>query len=386
MKPSRSTAPLLLAFAYLGLTTGLWGAEIAGVKERTGLSAQGLGLVLALLPVGTFVGLALHRRILARFSHGLLLAGAELGSAAVLVGLLNARSPIQVGLALLLLGVTLCQVNVAANHYGARLEVAEGRPLMASLHAPFGYGLATGAALVYIAHLVEQRQAATAVALVLVTVATAAASMRLAPMPGSAEQPERPTRTGSGGFGPRSLLIPAVAATCAVAESGISDWITVYLRAESGATTAVAALGFTALAAALTIGRMFGDLITGVLGDVRMVRLSGATTALGVVILLLSPTLVAAFVGVVVCGLGLSSLSPRILAAAGRAGDADPAVLTRVIGFSTVGSLAGPPLIGTTSAALGLPAAYALLAVLVGAVGASAGVLREHRATPTTTS
>jgi len=63
-----------------------------------------------------------------------------------------------------------------------------------------------------------------------------------------------------------------------------------------------------------------------------------------------------------VCDLGLSSLGPRIVAAAGMLSGQDTEALTRVIGLSTVGNFAAP-LVGSVRVE-GLPLVCAVQAIL----------------------
>lgn len=148
--------------------------------------------------------------------------------------------------------------------------------------------------------------------------------------------------------------------TGAAAESGFSDWVGVYLNVHLGTSTTTAALGFTVFASSVTLGRSVGDRITQLAGSMRMLRWGGAVGALGIATLILTKNPAVAFAGVILCGLGLSSLSPRIIAAAGRISGQDTSALTRVIGLSTVGNFAGPPALGMIAALLGLPIAMAI--------------------------
>lgn len=185
--------PLRLSFAHFGVLVGLWGAEIASVKARAGLSAEALGAVLAFLPLGTLAGLRVSRILTARWTHGRILAGSATASTALLTVLVSARNGIQVGLILLLLGISMCQANVAANHYGAMLEVAENRPLMSGLHAFFGYGLALGAGLAYLSHYVTGKHLVIAVTLAALLIPVAYATCRLSPVPSWGGQTSNPS-------------------------------------------------------------------------------------------------------------------------------------------------------------------------------------------------
>jgi hypothetical protein len=353
--------PLRFSFAHLGVLVGLWGAEIASVKARAGLSAEALGAVLAFLPLGTLAGLRISRILSARWTHGRILAGSAAASTILLMLLVSARSAILVGLVLLLFGTSMCQANVAANHYGAMLEVAENRPLMSGLHAFFGYGLALGAGLAYLSHYIADEHLAIAVTPAALLIPVAFVTYRLNPVPSGGDPTSNPAvALHKGTSRPPILLLGVLSMTGAVAESGFSDWVGVYLNVHVGTTTTIAALGFTVFAASITLGRSVGDRLTQLVGSMRMLRWGGAVMVLGTAALISTRNPAAAFAGVILCGLGLSSLSPRILAAVGRISGHNTSALTRVIGLSTVGNFTGPPALGTIAAVLGLPIAMTI--------------------------
>ena len=135
------------------------------------------------------------------------------------------------------------------------------------------------------------------------------------------------------------------------------------LNLRVGTTTAVAALGFTVFAASITVGRSLGDRVVEAIGSARTLRWGGIMTALGIAILILAKDPILAFGAVIVCGLGLSSLGPRIVAAAGKLSGTNTKAPTRVMGLSTVGNFTGPPALGAISAGLGLPFAMAVPAI-----------------------
>jgi fucose permease len=360
----RTRFPLLLSFGYFGVLVGLWGAEIASVKLRSGLSAAALGGVLACLPLGTLVGLRISRVLMNRWSHGLILTWSSVAATAVLIVLVLARNGIVVCVMLLLFGIAMCQMNVAANHYGSMLEAAQKRALMSGLHAPFGYGLAFGAGVVFLSHYVSDDLVVVVAVLTAVLIPVAFSSWRLEPAPAGDEKAgEGPGAAQAAAMRSSMLALGILSMVDAVAESGFSDWVGVYLNLRVGTTTAVAALGFTVFAASITVGRSLGDRVTEKIGSARTLRWGGVMTALGIAVLILAKDPVLAFGGVIVCGLGLSSLGPRIVAAAGKLGGQDTQALTRVIGLSTVGNFAGPPALGAISAGLGLPFAMAVPAI-----------------------
>jgi fucose permease len=244
------------------------------------------------------------------------------------------------------------------------LEITQKRPLMSGLHAPFGYGLAIGAGVVFLSHYLLDDQAVVTAVLTAVAIPVAFSSWQLGKAPAGDDKTDQKPSAAQAAATNRSMLVLGVLSMAdAVAESGFSDWLGVYLNLRVGTTTAVAALGFAVFAASITVGRSFGDRVVEAIGTARTLRWGGIMTALGIAVLILAKNPILAFGAVIVCGIGLSSLGPRIVVAAGKLSGTNTKALTRIIGLSTVGNFAGPPALGAISAVLGLPFAMAVPAI-----------------------
>jgi len=160
-----------------------------------------------------------------------------------------------------------------------------------------------------------------------------------------------------------------LAACGAFVEDAGSSWSAVFLRDELTAGAATAGLGFVAMSAAMTIGRLTGDRAVDCFGQRRVVRAGGALTAGGMGLALVLPSIPTTVLGFALAGLGVATLVPAVYHAA----DELPG-LRRGLGLAVVnwllriGFLVSPLLIGVLADAFSLR--VALLTVVLAGLGA----------------
>ena len=124
----------------------------------------------------------------------------------------------------------------------------------------------------------------------------------------------------------------------------------------------------------MAVGRLAGDGLAARFGARRVLRASGATAALGLGAALRIDAPLAGVAGCAMVGLGIANIIPLLFSGAGRvpgipAGTALAAVATT--GY--LGFLAGPPLIGLASDAIGLPSALGIVSASCALVAVGAG-------------
>ena len=163
----------------------------------------------------------------------------------------------------------------------------------------------------------------------------------------------------------RIVALCVMAFGCYLAEGAANDWSAVYLRNNLGAAPSVAAVAYTAFASAMTVGRLAGDRLANRYGPVRLIRFVGTIGAAGFAAALLIGTPVAAILGFVVIGFGLSFVVPLVFTASSGHGRPGP-TLALVSSCGYTGMLIGPALIGGASELVGLPTALGLMAILCG--------------------
>ena len=148
----------------------------------------------------------------------------------------------------------------------------------------------------------------------------------------------------------------------AFVEGGLTDWGGIYLRQGIGAPADTAAFAYAALSLGLFVGRVGGDWAKDRIGSIRLIQVGMLVTAAAVAAFLLVGSAAVALVGMVVAGIGIANAIPQLFGAAGRIPPHGPS-LSAAFTFLTLAFMAGPPIIGVTSDALGISAALGLLAV-----------------------
>jgi MFS family permease len=354
-----------LAFLLIGILWGSWAPHIALVKERLDLTAGVLGLALLAAACGTLVALPLTGGLIARVGSGPLMRG--LAAPVALTLLLPALAP---NLALLFLGAGLLgavsgALDIAMNAHGIAIETRLRRPIVSTLHACYSLGGLTGAgAAAVLLPLVGDRAHVIAVTVVLILLCLPVVRGAL---PASMDM----------GTGTRTLVLPSRAALgigllafiALVGEGAVQDWSAVYLLENLATGAGVAALGFAAFSATMTIGRLAGDRLRARFADHRLLVASATVSAAGLAAGLLVPMPAAAIAGFGVMGLGMANMVPLLFVAGARVPGLAPSVglaAVSTVGYS--GFVFGPAVVGGVAEFAGLRWSLFLLAVGILAV------------------
>ncbi|HET7314161.1 MFS transporter, partial [Salinisphaera sp.] len=176
----------------------------------------------------------------------------------------------------------------------------------------------------------------------------------------------------------RGLAALAVIAFCALmAEGVINDWSAIFLSQTLDAGPGFAPLGYAVFSVTMIIGRLAGGPLTHHIRPARLMGLGGVIVAGGVLLCVAATNGAVALAGFAVIGLGLASVFPLAVSAAGRRRDRPPATAVAAVataGYS--GFLVGPAVVGLLASLFGLRAGLAVL-VLLGALVAGL-CLRRH--------
>ncbi|MEV7371744.1 MFS transporter [Streptomyces sp. NPDC090301] len=371
---SRLRVALTLFFALDGFLFAGWVVRIPAVKQQTGASAGDLGLALLGVSAGAVITMTLTGRLCRRYgSHAVTVATAVLLSLSVALPALT-RSPLALGLVLLVFGAAYGGINVAMNSAAVDLVTALRRPVMPSFHAAFSLGGMIGAGLGGLlagglsptAHLLGL----TVVGLVLTAVAGPVLLRHPSPAPAPESlAPAAGAKGGRSGGSRRVVLVFGVIALCtAYGEGALADWGALHLEQDLGAHPGVAAAGYSVFALTMTAGRLSGTALLERLGQTRTLVLGGATAAAGMLLGALAPSIWATLLGFAITGLGLANIFPVAVARAGAVAGPGGVATASTLGYG--GMLLGPPSIGFLADWFSLPVALTTVAVL--AAGAAA--------------
>jgi hypothetical protein len=276
--------------------------------------------------------------------------------------------------AALVFGAANATLDVAMNAHGVAVERALGRPIMSSLHAGWSIGGLVGAGLggLLAAGGVDARLNLIVVPVAVCSLALVAtrdllpAAEDIAPALPALRLPP-----------PRIALLGLIAFCSLFAEGAAADWSAVYLEDSLGAASAVAATGFAAYSLAMAAGRLVGDRLALRWGPTGLLVRCGllASAGLGLALLIGHPA--AALAGFALLGAGVAPVVPVVF----RAGGTTPGVpssqgIATVSWLGYLGFLAGPPVIGLTAEAVGLPGALGIVCAMTAAVALLAGTTR----------
>ncbi|MEU8617869.1 MFS transporter [Streptomyces sp. NPDC048623] len=383
---TRLRSALTLFFALDGFLFAGWVVRIPAIKQQTGATAGDLGLALLGVSAGAVVTMTLTGRLCRRYgSHPVTVATAVLLSLSLALPALT-RSPLALGLVLLVFGAAYGGINVAMNSAAVDLVAALRRPVMPSFHAAFSLGGMLGAGL---GGLVASVLSPTAhllgltVAGLLLTAAAGPVLLRHpspAPpeaLPTPARREPGPARRSAGAR--RTVLVFGVIALCtAYGEGALADWGALHLAQDLDAHPGVAAAGYSLFALTMTVGRLSGTALLERLGQTRTLVAGGLTAAAGMLLGALAPSVWAALLGFAVTGLGLANIFPVAVARAGALTGPSGVATASTLGYG--GMLLGPPSIGFLADWFSLPVALTTVAVLAAGAAAMGWAARDRRA------
>ncbi|MER5261737.1 MFS transporter [Actinosynnema sp. NPDC002837] len=368
--PRAARVATWIYFTINGFAVGLWVVHIPNVERATGISHSTLGGLLLVLGAAAFLGMQVAGPLADRLGQRKLLpaAGVLLGVALFFPGL--ATSWWTLGLALACFGFGNGTIDVAMNSHAVVVERAYPRPIMASFHAMWSIGGAIAAVVGAVTLNADVPTTVTLSACGVFTIVVSLVTGRFL-MDGRPEPAEASSAAPSAKPSTKLVwLLGAIAFAMMLAEGVANDWAALHAEDVLGTSTSTAAFAYGSFAVAMTVGRFATDRVAALVGPVAIVRYGAALAAFGLLLVVLSPWVWAAFAGWALFGLGLSGSVPQLFSAAGNLDKrSSGALMARVVGLGYVGLLAGPALIGglahwiPLNVAFLVPVALCLLAV-----------------------
>ncbi|MET7555858.1 MFS transporter, partial [Streptomyces albidoflavus] len=371
----RWRAALFVFMLVAGVGMASWVARTPAVRDALGVSTGGMGVVLFGLSTGSMAGVLVSGPLVRRYGGRAVMWG---GAAVLTAGLAVTAGGAQWSLAggvfagLALFGSGLGLAEVAVNIEGAAVERRIGRPVLPVLHGCFSLGTVLGALLGLALTAVRFPVGAHLLAVAVLTAAATVWAVRAVPAGTGREAAEaaagprdrlaalRVWRDG------RLVLIGMIVLVMAFTEGAANDWLPLLMVDGHGVSATAGSLTYTAFAVAMTVGRFAGGPFLERFGRAAVVRASAAVAAVGVALVVFSPSPLVAGAAVVLWGLGASLGFPVSISAAG---DDPEGAAARVSAVATAGYLAflvGPPSLGFLADHVGLrPTMGVVLGLLV---------------------
>ncbi|MGO1278678.1 MAG: MFS transporter, partial [Cellulosimicrobium funkei] len=331
---SRARWALMVQFALFGVIGTSWMSRLPSVREALGLSSGQLGALLVVGGVGTLTAVVVTGAVVARFGSRTTLVVATsanvvgfglvaLGTATGSVGVFAAGA--------FLNGMCGALTNVPINICAASVEQHVGRAILPHFHAAFSIGAACGA---LVAAAFSWAHVGIATQVVVVTlVVTAARALLIAPA--TAIAPERAAARTTAAAGapaprrgagvraalaawrePRTLLIGLVLLASSLSEGSAGNWLSIAVVDGFDVREALGAVAYGTFVGAMTVFRFAGTGLIDRFGRVAVLRASGASALVGLLVFGLAPTLPLAWAGIVLWGCGAALANPVAIAAA----------------------------------------------------------------------
>lgn len=361
-----SRAPAL-AFVAMGMVWAAFAAQVPVIKAQIGAGDAAFGASFLISSLGAIAAMwlapPLDRWLGAR---SVLITSAALGLCFILPGL--SRELIGFTLAMLLVAAVSGVSDILMNARISEIEYTTRRPLMNLNHAIFsfayaGTALATGLA----------REAGLSPAMVFALAGLFILAMcpwMLCPHRVFADSGAEPGTAATG----QALvwLGGCVVLAAFFTEQAVEGWSALHLERGLGGGAAEGALGPTVLGLTMGFGRLFGQVIAARVADTVMLGVACLIAAFGTALAALAPSLLIAYLGFGLAGLGISVVVPLAMAMVGRSVPHQQRVVAigraSVIGYGAF--LIGPGVMGLVSDAFGLASAFLLVSVVLVAVAA----------------
>lgn len=261
------------------------------------------------------------------------------------------------------MGLTAGMLDVSMNAQAVMVEQQHSKPIMTSFHALFSIGMVAGAGCGALFIKLNTTLFAHLSVIIALSIAGAAWARYNLIHDRPAEK-----KTGEPAFRlPNAAMVSigVIAFCCMLGEGAMADWSTNYMESIAQASKALAPIGLSAFALAMTVGRFFGDSARARLGDRKLMMLCGLTATVGMFVTIIIIHPFAVILGLFITGIGLSSVVPIAYSIAGNTKDLPPGVglaMVTTVGYS--GFLFGPPLIGLLADWQSLRVALGLVAFL----------------------
>jgi MFS family permease len=367
-----------VTFATNGLAFAGWLARAPAVRDDLHLGAAGFGLLLLCMSGAAVASIPLAGPLVQRVgpARAVLLGSSSMVLGLTALGVATAIGSVPLaGAGLVLAGAGNSAWDVAMNVEGADVERRLGRTVMPRFHAGFslgtvlGAGLSAGAAAVGVPVAVQLLATAALTAAVMIRTVR-----RFLPWQRPPVAERAALRVSQAWREPRTLGIGMVMLGFGFTEGTANDWLAIGLVDGYGTSEVVGAVGFGTFVTAMTLARLFGGYAIERWGRVAVLRVTAASAALGVLLVVAQIGVPLALAGGLLWGVGASLGFPIGMSAAAD----DPiraAIRVSVAGSIGYGSfLAGPPLIGVLAQHLGVLDAMLCVfgALLIGLVGSGA--------------
>ena len=344
---------ILVYFTVFGMGWASLMVRLPEVRNLVNVTTAELGIILFVGSIGSIISVTQAGRFIARFGTRVAIMT---GITVVTLGMLGQtifivnHMPAGYALCALLAGLGMGIGDVGINVDGSAIETATGKTALPKMHAGFSIGTFVGAGLGTLATMANFSILLQMVILAVINFGLPLLTAKHIPN-GTGIETKRannsePKVAKENLWADRRIIFLAMGILgITLAEGASNDWLTIALVDDFKQTSTVAGIGYAVLLGAMTLVRFFGGNLADKFGKARTLQVCAATGIAGLLLIILSHNIYAAFIGAALWGCGVALGFPLFLSAAGEGENS-----ARKVGFvASSGYLAflvGPPLLG----------------------------------------
>ncbi len=348
-------------FFMFGFIFATWASRIPTIQQVLQLDEAGLGTVLLAMPVGSFIALPFSGYLSSAFGSRKICIASGLAYCLLLVWIGMAPSAFMLGLVLFFFGAAANILNIAINTQALELEKSYSKTIISSFHGVWsvaGLGAAAVGTL-FMGKSVSVFLHFAFIALVAI-IGFALAAFALVKDKGGVRELKKIFTKPDKAF----WWLGIIAFCSLICQGAMFDWSGVYFKKVVEAPKAYIGFGYTAFMLSMTGIRFLTDWITHHIGFRKVLIICGLLATAGLVLCVISPTVLFATIGMFLVGMGVSPAVPLVFSAAGKMTNlAPPVAIAAVSSIGMIGLLIGPPFIGFVAAATSLQVSFILLSV-----------------------
>ena len=352
--------------------------RIPDFKEKIAITNGQFGLALFVLMIGVLLAIKKAGSLSAKYGSRTVVIPATIAMAVTMFIVSLASSYLTFSLALFLLGFALATQDISMNAHAIAVEHKYSERFMSTFHAIFSIGGLVGALIAGV--FAQIGISITAHAIIIgIPMVVAALALRQWWLPANVDihPVEKGVKRASR---PKIFWILGVLGFCGqVGEGAAGDWGGILARDTFNASPFLSSMPYVVFSATMVIGRLFGDRITTKYSAANVLSAGGVISGGGLITGLLVGGIEGQIFGWLTLGAGLSILVPILFSESGRIareefpGKIAPSEgVAMVSGIAYFGFMAGPPIIGFLSTAIGLRWAMLLPGVLALVLGFAA--------------
>ena len=374
----------LTAFALMAFAWAAFFAQMPVIKAQVGASDGQWGLAVFVASLS-----AVAAMWLAPFAdRSIGRTGLPLASLFLVGGMLAAGSTTTIlwfVAALTLASVSAGVVDVLTNVRISEAEAASGRSLMNLNHGMYSlsYGVAAFVTGFFREWLWSPLEVFALFFVITLGLSWVMIEPATKPKPSSRQEARASVSTAL----VLTMLGGGVVMVAYLVEASAEGWSALHLERTLDGDPSQGALGPAILGFTMAVGRLSGHFVSRRLPEVKLMTVASLVAAFGLALAGVAPTLVVAYLGFGLAGLGVSVVGPLALALIGRtvAPEARLDTISRVSVMGLGAYFFGPPLMGFTAEVFGLRTGFVLVGGIMVmtaliALPALARHAAEHRA------